>query len=381
MESNPGITPRRQTLLRWAAVAFVLGMVAWRWDSQTGFTALLRFGDSYAATRLPGVAALPLESFPGSGYDGQFYAQLAVRPDPRDEALQAALDNPRYRARRILLPGVAHVLGAGKVALTLNLYALLNVAAWLVLGWRLWRLVSPDAHGTAVWLVCLLSIGALDSVRQSLTDLPAMLLIVLAVEWTLKARRIPVLVALGLAGLTRETSVLATALPVRGGLHERSFWRDLSWQAPLVVLPLIGWMAWLHLNVPAGNVAGGSNFDWPGFGLARHLLTSATALASGDFDSRHGFGLLAVFSFGWQAVVVLHFWRWDSPWARLGLPFALLFWFLGEDVWRGYWAVARTCLPLTFAFNFLLPRDRWFKWHLVIGNVTLLHGVWRMLPD
>jgi hypothetical protein len=379
---------------RWAAVAFVLGMVAWRWDARTGFTGLIRFGDEFAAQRLPEVQALPVRQFSGGGYDGQFYAQLAVRLDPRDPQVQSALDNPRYRARRILLPAVAHVLGWGNVRWQLNLYALLNTVAWLLLGWRLRGLVAPlGGHGTAIWLACMLSLGALDSVRLSLTDLPAMLFIVLALEATLSnkiagrsetgptpTRCIAALTALALAGLTRETSVLAAALTSPAGWRERRCWGDLIRHGVVIALPLGLWLAWLQANVPAGGLAVGRNFDWPALGVVRHAFKCGQSIATGQADSREYFGLLAVISLGWQSISLLRRWADPSPWMRIGLPFAVLFWSLGDYVWSGYWAVARTCLPLAFAYNFLLPRDRSFAWRFALGNACALHGIYRMLP-
>lgn len=65
----------------------------------------------------------------------------------------------------------------------------------------------------------------------------------------------------------------------------------------------------------------------------------------------------------------------------MSLPFALLFWILGDAVRHGYWAVARACLPMTIAYNLTLPRDRSFAWRWVFGNVCLLHAIWRFLPE
>ena len=63
------------------------------------------------------------------------------------------------------------------------------------------------------------------------------------------------------------------------------------------------------------------------------------------------------------------------------VPFALFFFVIGDAVWSGYWAVGRTLLPLTFAFNLLLLRGNFRWWQLVLGNLCLLHAVYRILPD
>jgi hypothetical protein len=46
-----------------------------------------------------------------AGYDGQFYAQIAVAGNPFDPALVTALDSVAYRNRRVLVPALAHVMG------------------------------------------------------------------------------------------------------------------------------------------------------------------------------------------------------------------------------------------------------------------------------
>ncbi len=47
--------------------------------------------------------------------------------------------------------------------------------------------------------------------------------------------------------------------------------------------------------------------------------------------------------------------------------------FLGPAVWQSYpGAVTRVLLPKTFAFNVVLPRNRWFWPVFVLGHLTVL---------
>jgi hypothetical protein len=137
-------------------------------------------------------------------------------------------------------------------------------------------------------------------------------------------------------------------------------------------------MVWLRFNIP-GN-SGTQVFAWPGMGIAQHLGLCVRQLASGNFDSRYLFGLIGALGMAYQSLFVLTRWRQSDPWTRLGLPFAVLFWCFSAYVFSGYWAAARAVLPLTFAFNRLLIKERSFWIHFVIGNLFMLHGVWRMLP-
>jgi hypothetical protein len=363
-----------------AAVAFMLGMVAVRWDARTGFTSLLRFGESSALPRIPALATVPVATVPGIGYDGQFYSQLAVSPDPRDPAVAAALDSAPYRARRILLSWTAHVLGGGRAALILDVFALQNVVVWLALGWLLWRELAsaPRRRAALVWCCCMLSLGSLDSIRMGLVDLAPVLFLALAAARIRSGRPGPAVAAVALAGLARETSLLGGLVLFEPGRH-----RPLQGclRVALAALPLLAWAAWIHANVPGRGALLKGNLDWPAVGFVRSCWTCAGHIASGDLDTRWVFGLLGGLSLAWQSVGLLARPRWSDPWWRAGVGFAVFFWFLGGSVWKGYWAAARVELPMTFAFNLLAVKDRRFWSTMAVANLPLvLHGMWRMLP-
>ncbi len=373
----------RPGILCWLAVLFVLGVVAVDWNHTTGLTTLLRFGDQFASQRLPELNGVPLRTYPGVGYDGQFYSQLAVNPDVRQPAVQHMLDNPRYRSRRILVSAVVHFLSGGSPWLALQLFAFVNVAVWLLLGWRLWlRLSDAGWQGAGAWLGCMLGIGALDSVRLSLTDLPAMLLIFLATEAAVRNRPRTATLIMAAGVLARDTSLLTAALPATGHLRSMPNWIRHVGTVALIALPLALWSAWIAWYVPVGDPVGTGHFSVPGISLGRNLLTCARELAAGNFDSRYLFGLLAGVSFTWQAVYLLRLTSDNpSPWLRIGLPYAVFYFLIGDAVWKGYWAVGRTCLPMAFAYNLMLVRRPKFWWHLVLGNLCVLHAVYRLLPD
>src|SRR6187549_714161 len=124
----------------WIAICIFLALVASKFSPQTGFSSLIRFGETWEPKRDARLSNLPIATVPNSnGYDGQFYAQLALDPLLLSPETSAALDVPSYRARRILTPAVASVAGAGDPWRTLQIYALLNVACWLVLAWVLYQ--------------------------------------------------------------------------------------------------------------------------------------------------------------------------------------------------------------------------------------------------
>jgi hypothetical protein len=358
-------------------------MVAARWSPRTGFTALLCFGGPKWEQRLPELRSLPVARDAGTGYDGQFGAQLAVTANPASAATRAALDNPPYRARRILLAWTAHALGGGQPWRVLQVYALQNVVLWLVLAGLLAAEVraAPEREAAAIWLCCLLTLGTLESVRLSLTDLAGVLLVAAAVRGQRNGRPWASTAALAAAGLARETSLLALPLlaPARGDAGRSG--GKAALRLLLAVAPLGLWAGWLARTLPAEGTWGVGNFGWPGTALARHLALCLSHLGRGDLDPRYLGGLLGALGLAGQSVFLLTRSARQEPWWRAAAGFAVLFWFLGDNVWHGYWAAARAVLPMTFGFNLLLPRRRGFWAWLVLTNAPLVvHGVWRMLP-
>lgn len=365
-------------LAPWLAALALTLLVAAKFDPVTGFTSLIRFGEYWQDRRMPAVAALAPATAPASaGYDGQFYAQIALDPTLRDPALETVLDGPAYRARRILVPALAYATGAGKPAWILQTYALLNVAGWFALAWLLWRQIAPrDGRDLARWLACMFSMGVLDSVRQSLVDLPALLCLVLAVQ--AHARTLPrAALWLSLGHLAKETNLLGS---LALGAH-RSFLRarPLTWLA-LTVVPLGLWLVYVHLRFSGASAqTGAGNFTWPVLGALEQLTLSAREVLRGDFDSRHTFALVAIPGLFLQFIVLLRHRQPDEAWWRIGIAYGVLLLFLGSWVWSGYWAALRAVLPLTIAFNLLLPANRAFWPLLIAGNLTVLHAVWRFL--
>lgn len=366
----------------WIAILLFAGLVLAKFDPHSGFASLVRFGDQWQPQRLPAFRSLPLPTVANSaGYDGQFYAQVALDPLLRDPALATALDSPAYRARRILAPATAAVIGLGHPWWTLQIYALLNVACWFAFAWLLRGMITdPGWLGFARWAGCVFSMGALDSVRQSLVDLPAMLLLLLAVRSQLQTRTARTCTWLSLAALTKETSLLGSLALL---FDPKAPAADQARRVAFFVataLPLGLWSLYVASRFPplAGS-SGLGNFSLPLVGAFDQAMLSLREISLGNFDGRYSFALLALAGLAVQTVVLWCRPQPDSAWWRIGATYSLLLLFLGAWVWSGYWAVCRAALPLTVAFNLLLPVNRAF-WPLwIFGNLTLLHAVWRFL--
>jgi hypothetical protein len=371
----------RRTAYGLALVLFV-ALVSLKFSPHTGFSSLIRFGETWNERRHSSLQALPVAIVPlSNGYDGQFYAQIALDPSLRDIEFDRVIDAPAYRARRILAPAMAALLGWGNPWWTIQAYALINVCAWLAFAWLLHRHIGDTNWiGYARWIGCMFSMGALESVRQSLVDLPALLALFLAVEAHNRTQYRSSTTWLTLGNLAKETSLLsALALsvdPSNGKLP----WRRSLISLGACALPPALWSLYVNHRFPISEGSTGlGNFTLPLMGLLEHLKTCAAAILSGNLDGRYSMGLLAALGF---LVQILVLWRTPLPrsaWWRIGVTYSLLFVFLSPWVWSGYWAASRAVLPMTIAFNLLLPPERHF-WPLwALGNLTILHAIWRFL--
>jgi hypothetical protein len=377
--------PNRLRLAACAAIVFFSAMVALRWDARTGWTELLRFaGNTPGLTELPALQGLPIARMRANGgYDGQFYAQLALYPSLREPTLKKTLDGPAYRSRRIFLPWVAALLGGGDAWRTLQVFALLNVACWFALAALLWRWLPPDNwRNVAMWAALLFGVGVIDSVRYALTDLPALLLLAVAVRASELGRRGCVAGTLAIAALTRETSVLGTGLlaPLRRDGRSPRAWLKSGGLVVLVILPLAAWMYYVREVFGSGATTGGGNFAWPGMGWVRQVGGCAMRLAEGEWTLRNFFGLLGAVSLAWQAAWLCWRRQPDDFWWRIGAAHVVLFVVLGDAVWGSYWAAMRAMLPLTVAYTLSLRGEKRFWPLLVAGHLTLPHALWRLVP-
>ncbi|HXW05025.1 MAG TPA: hypothetical protein VD833_07330 [Vicinamibacterales bacterium] len=368
--------------LRYAPHAAVIVLVLWSvgqlYRPKVGFTPLILFGGSFESSKLPTLRNVPHWVDVGSGYDGQFYAQLAIDPLLRSDGIRHALDSPAYRGRRILLPWTAHVLGWGDPWRVLQAYALLNVASWLVLAFLLTRWLPPGAaRPTIAWTACLLGEGLLASMRQSLPDGASVLILALAVRAVERNRRSSAAVLLAIAALARETNLIGAVLLAPDRVTKRSL-QALALQGLIVILPLLSWMLYLSSLGLDADDTGLRNFGAPFAAYLGKWSATLRDLQQGGWESYARFSLLTLIGLTTQAVFFASRPDWRSPWWRLGIAYALLAVVLGDAVWEGHpGAVGRVVLPMTVAFNVLVSPLPWrsFLPLAVLGNAAISVGL------
>ena len=365
-----------------ASVFVFLWCVAQFFHAETGFSSLISIGDMLGDSQVTALRQTPhyvYESTPG--YDGAYYVQLALYPTLDNPELKKAIDNLPYRARRILFSWTAWALGLGQPAWIVQAHALLNVLCWLLLGWTLLRWFPVTSWENFLrWALLMFSHGVIMSVRNSLVDGPSLLLVALALRWLEDGRRGAGAVTLALAGLGKETSLLASA-----GL-------DFDWRAPrtwlrpavtvaLIALPLGAWMLFIKWRFGPAEDPGLGNFTWPFLGFIEKWRVAWQATIGRDALGLQWATFAVVVGLAVQWLFLVLRWRPRERWWRVGAAFAVMMIFLSTPVWEGYpGAATRVLLPMTLAFNVLVPRGR--RWLVVVlaGNLSVAASVFEFSP-
>jgi hypothetical protein len=336
-----------------------------------GFTSMIQFGRQFEPQSLHEVRAMDRYLEPGAGYDGQFYAQLAVRPNPWDPELQRALDNPWYRAGRILPSLVASGLAFGNPELAVHLYAIQYLVVWgaFALVLLLWFPVGTFWNFLC-WFGCLFSGGAIMAVCRALPDAWALLLVSAGTYlWFERGSRWGALLV-GLSALAKETAVMVAAAFLERVPREVRDGMGMAANIAAAVAPAFVW--YLVIRFTGGTfVLGGETFGLPFAGLVDRM----TAASSGSLEGAV-VKLSVMVSSAVQAGFFLFRWR-PSDWRwRVGIAHVAFMALLGAPVWEGYpIAAGRVLSPMLFVFNLSVPRSLGFWPVLILGNLSVLSGL------
>jgi len=292
------------------------------------------------------------------GYDGQFYAQIAVDPTLRNPDLRHSIDSPDYRARRILVSLSAYLMGWGIPEAVLHTYTLQNPIAWFALAVLMLWWFPPNSCGNWFrWTGVLLCSGMWASVINALTDGPSLLL-----------------VAFGVFLIEKNRHWLATAVL---GLTP-SEWPKLGLRAALLLAPLALWLLYVKKVFGLGSSSGLNNFSWPLVTWAWKAKENAIDAFSQELFDQRGLPnfsflcLLGLIALTVQFAFFVFRPQWDKVWWRVGVSSSLLMTILGQAVWEGYSGASfRVLLPMQLAFNVLVPRTRRWLPILILGNLSL----------
>ena len=198
----------------------------------------------YAGARL--VLVGDLVSF-ADGYDGLAYRRLAI--DPLTLAVTdhgTTFRRPAYWQTRIGYPGTAWALSLGRddlVPALLVLVNLLAVAGIALLAARLARGLDRSPWWGAVpalWA------GFLVGVGQDLTEPLAGMLLLSALALVRSQRHGPAALALTVAALTRETTLVVAVAVLVTGVAPRRVDGPPAWVGAVPLATYAGWRAWVR---------------------------------------------------------------------------------------------------------------------------------------
>jgi len=153
--------------------------------------------------------------------------------------------------------------------------------------------------------------------------------------------------------------------------------------AHAVTSGLLGaWVLYIRLRLPPSiEGVGLNNFTLPLTGFFEKWIGLIGEFGRDGWIRPLWITLAAVTALTVQAAFVLTRWQPASIWWRVGAPFALLFVMVGVPVWEGYpGAFTRVVLPLTLAFNVLVPRGRRWLPLLLAGNLSVIAGLAELAP-
>jgi hypothetical protein len=383
--------PTRGIFILLGVAAFFLIFSAYQrnYSPAFGITKLLQVGWEFNDRGLAIYRTTPKYIDPASqwGFDGQFYAELALDPLLRDPQMATALDNPPYRARRILLPWLAWVGGLGRPFWILNVYTALNLIFWIGYAFLLGRLFRPYGwRGLAGWASLLMTCGIIESMQGSLADFPGFVLMTagLMLEGVSGAG------VLALAALAREPNIIG----LLGLWDYRSPWLTTAKRNILLALiaglPCALWFVYVTMRFPpVDNTLAGGNFSWPLVGIMAKLGEISVQAISGEIIWREWYtefytnyalhALLTIVATLTQCIYLLTHREWNNRIWRVGVIFVPYFLCINYFAWEEHFTVTRHALAITLAFNLMLalrPRRSWLIWFL-LGNCFVPYGVYQ----
>ncbi len=350
------LTTARRPALLWAALSAALVLAWWaatvRCSYGGNWTALYWSGADFRTP--PQLSGENIHRRPGAGFDGQFYHYLAH--DPLMRWSMPYLDAPGLRAKRILVPGLAHVLFGGRgvdVAYLAVTLALISLGVYWLGRWA-------QLHGrNAAWgLLFLLSGATIGSIDNLTIDVA---LAALAVGFVYAGSRGGKLAAATLAGLARETGVLLAAAGVLTSARKKQ-WRDAAFFA-CSAAPFAIWNVYVAISTPSY----GFEMSWVPFSAIAgavfnpvryptHAPVLELTVVALEYVALAG-GLLAM----WLALRAAR-----TSKDVLGLV-VILFAILSiavqqRDVWLSVWGFARVFAPLYILLAMHALERRAFKY-------------------
>ena len=184
------------------------------------------------------------------GYDGQWYRLLALDP-LLNKGLTKYLDNPRLRARRILIPAIAGALG--KESLPASEYWFIAITdVTMALGGLCFVRLAKDSCAPVAAAILYLFIPAIPvSTDRMVLDGPSVAGFLAVLLFFRERRTAPLMMVLTALPLVRENAVPVTAGVALAYFLARDYRKMLL--ATVTGLPSIAWWIYEARRTPPSN--------------------------------------------------------------------------------------------------------------------------------
>jgi hypothetical protein len=309
--------------------------------------------------------------FPGTtGYDGEQYHVVAHDPLARTD-MWKTVDMPRFRYRRILMPGLAAALSFGHASWVDPAYIAIFLL-FIYLG-TFWLSRWAQSHGfAAVWgLLFLLVPATLACVFFMVVDVATAALTVGMACYAVRREDKKLYLVLLAAGLSRETGLILPLGYCCWLLSQREVRRAFVFGTSMI--PAVGWFLWVQRRFPPGGfeyVTSPIPFVGIYRGIVHHYVYKQPVLLWLDF--------LAMAAMAAAVGMALYFAVRRKTWNALtfvGLGFAVLAALIShEGVWSEVNGFGRHFSPLliTVGLTAAIERKWWFLAPILLIDLRIL---------
>ena len=228
-----------------------------------------------------------------AGYDGQFFLAIALDPTLHNKGTITALDNPKYRYRRIGYPILGYIIGFGNLELIPYVMVGMNIlciVTIVVLISVLFQIESPDPRRGWLPLLILAIPGIWATLCTSTADLLGTSLFTATLVELRLSRNGFASVTLCLACLTRETYLAVAVILIALELRRNS--GNVLWLS-LATAPALLWNALVYVYIQEGTSGIRETFGVPFAGiLAKCQSILEGGLTIKNLYEAYAFGLL-----------------------------------------------------------------------------------------
>ncbi|MEI6057091.1 MAG: hypothetical protein WCR55_13670 [Lentisphaerota bacterium] len=253
------------------------------------------------------------------GHDGQQYLSISLDPALRNPGTIKALDNPKYRYRRIAYPSMGYIFGLGSPHFIPYAMVLINLLSFtcLILSISVYKKTEiPNSIASLNPLLAIGIPGLWFSLCLSTTDLFGIALVISAIVLIRRSLTGYAVILLMLACLTRETYI-ATVLAITIFMFAKNHIKK-AFAIGMATLPALIWNIYVYFSFH-GTLGNQENFGAPFCGIINKIKT----LFSGALSPKY---LLEVYCFTiLLTVIVILIISVKKNWKEHGILFSAAF--------------------------------------------------------